>query len=196
MFSHSAVLAGSHSSSHTSARIRGFKPNRSTHSIPCKCACAAWVPVRATQRPAPQGWPRGDGDGPLADGRAPGECRAHRAPPERRQRHAARVEPVGRGGPNGGGVALRPPFTPRRSTQSSPRDRKGWGGVGCEERRLGAAPRRRAVARAHLTAGARTGLKRYVVGAVVRGFLVLVAQVLATTPSLEEAMVGGFDRWL
>ena len=38
--------------------------------------------------------------------------------------------------------------------------------------------------------------KRYVVGAVVRGFLVLVAQVLATTPSLEEAMVGGFDRWL
>ena len=93
--------------------IREFKPNRSTHSIPCKCACAAWVPVRATQRPAPQGWPRGDGDGPLADGRAPGECRAHRAPPERRQRHAARVEPVGRGGPNGGGVALRPPFTPR-----------------------------------------------------------------------------------
>ena len=57
--------------------IREFKPNRSTHSIPCKCACAAWVPVRATQRPAPQGWPRGDGDGPLADGRAPGECRAH-----------------------------------------------------------------------------------------------------------------------
>ena len=108
---------------HKSARIREFKPNRSTHSIPCKCACAAWVPVRATQRPAPQGWPRGDGDGPLADGRAPGECRAHRAPPERRQRHAARVEPVGRGGPNGGGVALRPPFTPRRSTQSSPR----WG---------------------------------------------------------------------
>ena len=138
--------------------IREFKPNRSTHSIPCKCACAAWVPVRATQRPAPQGWPRGDGDGPLADGRAPGECRAHRAPPERRQRHAARVEPVGRGGPNGGGVALRPPFTPRRSTQSSPRDRKGWGGVGCEERRLGAAPRRRAVARAHLTAGARSRL--------------------------------------
>ena len=114
MFSHSAVLAGSHSSSHTSARIRGFKPNRSTHSIPCKCACAAWVPVRATQRPAPQGWPRGDGDGPLADGRAPGECRAHRAPPERRQRHATRVEPVGRGGTNGGGVALRPPFTLRR----------------------------------------------------------------------------------
>ena len=29
------------------------------------------------------------------------------------------------------------------------------------------------MARAHLTAGARTGLKRYVVGAVVRGFLVL-----------------------
>ena len=25
-------------------------------------------------------------------------------------------------------MALRPPFTPRRSTQSSPRDRKGWGG--------------------------------------------------------------------
>ena len=108
----------------------------------------------------------------------------------------ARVEPVGRDAPAGKGMALRPPFTPRRSTQSSPRDRKGWGGVGCEERRLGAAPRRRAVARAHLTAGARTGLKRYVVGAVVRGFLVLVAQVLATTPSLEEAMVGGFDRWL
>ena len=51
---------------------REFKANRSTHSISCKCACAAWVPVRATQRPAPQGWPRGDGDGPLADGRAPG----------------------------------------------------------------------------------------------------------------------------
>ena len=64
--------------------------------------------MRATQRPAPQGWPRGDGDGPPADGRAPVECRAHRAPPERRQRHAARVEPVGRGGTNGGGVALRP----------------------------------------------------------------------------------------
>jgi hypothetical protein len=32
-------------------------------------------------------------------------------------RHVARVEPVGRGGTNGGGVALRPPFTPRRSPQ-------------------------------------------------------------------------------
>eukprot|EP01048_Picozoa_sp_COSAG05_P003546 COSAG05_NODE_166_length_15185_cov_10.343497_6_plen_114_part_00 len=28
-------------------------------------------------------------------------------------------------------------YTPRKSTQSSPRDRKGWGGPGCEERRLG-----------------------------------------------------------
>eukprot|EP01048_Picozoa_sp_COSAG05_P005777 COSAG05_NODE_352_length_10911_cov_31.817139_8_plen_77_part_00 len=34
-----------------------------------------------------------------------------------RQRCLARVEPVGRGGTNGGGVALRPPFTPRRSPQ-------------------------------------------------------------------------------
>ena len=32
-------------------------------------------------------------------------------------RHVARVEPVGRGETTGGGVALRPPFTPRRSTQ-------------------------------------------------------------------------------
>ena len=60
--------------------------------------------MRAAQRPAPQGWPRGDGDGPLADGHAPVECGAHRVPPERRQRHAARVEPAGRGGTNG--VAL------------------------------------------------------------------------------------------
>ena len=28
---------------------------------------------------------------------------------------------------------MRPPFTPRRSTQSSPRDRKGWGGVGMSQ---------------------------------------------------------------
>ena len=141
MFSHSAVLAGSHSSSHTSARIREFKPNRSTHSIPCKCACAAWVPVRAARAtdlaratPRPTG---GDGDGPLADGRTPVECRTHCASATGRQRRLARVEPGGRGGANGGEVVLRPPFTPRRSTQSSPRDRKGWGGVGCEERRLG-----------------------------------------------------------
>ena len=40
--------------------------------------------MRAAQRPAPQGWPRGDGDGPLADGHAPVECGAHRVPPERR----------------------------------------------------------------------------------------------------------------
>ena len=52
--------------------------------------------MRAAQRPAPQGWPRGDGDGPLADGHAPVECGAHRVPPERRQMHAARVEPAGR----------------------------------------------------------------------------------------------------
>ena len=38
---------------HKSARIRGFKPNRSTHSIPCKCACVAWVPMPPAQRPAP-----------------------------------------------------------------------------------------------------------------------------------------------
>ena len=125
MFSHSAVLAGSHSSSHTSARIRGFKPNRSTHSIPCKCACVAWVPMPPAQRPAP-GPPRraaGPEMAMLADGRAPGECRAHRAPPERRQRHAARVEPVARGGTNGGEVALRPPFTPRKSAAKSSSDR-------------------------------------------------------------------------
>ena len=121
MFSHSAVLAGSHSSSHTSARIRGFKPNRSTHSIPCKCACAAWVPVRAARAtdlaratPRPTG---GDGDGPLADGRTPVECRTHCASSTGRQRCLARVEPVGRGGTNGEGVTLRPPFTPRRSPQ-------------------------------------------------------------------------------
>ena len=59
--------------------------------------------ARATPRPT-----GGDGDGLLADGRTPVECRAHRVLLERRQRHAARVEPVGRGGPNGGGVALRP----------------------------------------------------------------------------------------
>ena len=121
MFSHSAVLAGSHSSSHTSARIRGFKPNRSTHSIPCKCACVAWVPVRAARAtdlaratPRPTG---GDGDGPLADGRTPVECRTHCASSTGRQRRLARVEPVGRGGANGGEVVLRPPFTPRRSPQ-------------------------------------------------------------------------------
>ena len=101
--------------------IREFKPNRSTHSIPCKCACAAWVPVRAARAtdlaratPRPTG---GDGDGPLADGRTPVECRAHCASSTGRQRRVARVEPVGRGGANGGGVALRPPFTPRRSPQ-------------------------------------------------------------------------------
>ena len=101
--------------------IREFKPNRSTHSIPCKCACAAWVPVRAARAtdlaratPRPTG---GDGDGPLADGRTPVECRTHCASSTGRQRCLARVEPVGRGGTNGGGVALRPPFTPRRSPQ-------------------------------------------------------------------------------
>ena len=80
--------------------------------------------ARATPRAgaAPPRRGAGDGDGLLADGRAPGECRAHRAPPERRQRHAARVEPVGRGGTNGGEVALRPPFTPRRSTQRARRE--------------------------------------------------------------------------
>ena len=145
------------------------------------CACTAWVPIRAARAtdlaratPRPTG---GDGDGPLADGRTPIECRAHCA------------------SSTGGGLEATV-YASQIDAESSPRDRKGWSGVGCEERRLGAAPRRRAVARAHLTAGARTGLKRYVVGAVVRGFLVLVAQVLATTPSLEEAMVGGFDRWL
>ena len=57
---------------------------------------------RATPRAA-RAAPRpndGDGDGPLADGRTPVECRAHRVPPERRQRHAARVEPVGRDASN------------------------------------------------------------------------------------------------
>ena len=57
----------------------------------------------------------GDGDGPLADGRTPVECRAHRVPPERRHRHVARVEPVGRDASTGRGLALRSPFTPRRS---------------------------------------------------------------------------------
>ena len=47
----------------------------------------------------------GDGDGLLADGRTPVECRAHRVLFERRQRHAARVETVGRGAPGyGGGI--------------------------------------------------------------------------------------------
>ena len=76
----------------------------------------AWVPVRAARAtdlaratPRPTG---GDGDGPLADGRTPVECRAHCASSTGRQRRLARVEPVGRGGANGGGVALRPPFTP------------------------------------------------------------------------------------
>ena len=53
---------------------------------------------RATPRAA-RAAPRpddGDGDGPLADGRTPVECRTHRVPPERRHRHVARVEPVGR----------------------------------------------------------------------------------------------------
>ena len=40
------------------------------------------------------------------------ECRAHCASSKGRQGHAARVEPVDRGGTNGGGMALRPPFTP------------------------------------------------------------------------------------
>ena len=68
--------------------------------------------ARATPRPS-----GGDGDGPLADGRTPVECRAHCASSTGRQRHLARVEPVGCGGANGGGVALRPPFTPRRLAQ-------------------------------------------------------------------------------
>ena len=68
--------------------------------------------ARATPRPT-----GGDGDGPLADGRTPVECRTHCASSTGRQRCLARVEPVGRGGTNGGGVALRPPFTPRRSPQ-------------------------------------------------------------------------------
>ena len=73
-----------------------------------------------TRRATPRGGaapPRrgaGDGDGPLADGRTPVECRAHCASSTGRQRCLARVEPVGRGGTNGGGVALRPPFTPRQ----------------------------------------------------------------------------------
>ena len=68
--------------------------------------------ARATPRPTD-----GDGDGPRGHGRTPVECRAHCASSKGRQRHVARVEPVGRGGTNGGGVALRPPFTPRRSPQ-------------------------------------------------------------------------------
>ena len=65
----------------------------------------------------------GDGDGLLADGRTPVECRAHRVLFERRQRHAARVETVGRGAPVGTGVALRPPFTPRKIAAKSSSDR-------------------------------------------------------------------------
>ena len=68
--------------------------------------------ARATPRPTDA-----DGDGPRGHGRTPVECRAHCASSKGRQRHVARVEPVGRGGTNGGGVALRPPFTPRRSPQ-------------------------------------------------------------------------------
>ena len=64
--------------------------------------------ARATPRPT-----GGDGDGPLADGRTPVECRAHCASSTGRQRRLALVEPVGRGGTNGEGVTLRPPFTPR-----------------------------------------------------------------------------------
>ena len=54
--------------------------------------------ARATPRPT-----GGDGDGPLADGRTPVECRTHCASSTGRQRCLARVEPVGRGGANGGG---------------------------------------------------------------------------------------------
>ena len=68
--------------------------------------------ARATPRPTD-----GDGDGPRGHGRTHVECRAHCASSKGRQRHVARVEPVGRGGTTGGGVALRPPFTPRRSPQ-------------------------------------------------------------------------------
>jgi len=89
--------------------------------------------ARATPRPT-----GGDGDGPLADGRTPVECRAHCASSTGRQRRLARVEPVGRGGANGGGVALRPPFTPRKiGAKSSQRDRKGRGGRGGQGSRLG-----------------------------------------------------------
>ena len=49
--------------------------------------------ARATPRPT-----GGDGDGPLADGRTPVECRTHCASSTGRQRRLARVEPVGRGG--------------------------------------------------------------------------------------------------
>ena len=56
--------------------------------------------ARATPRPTD-----GDGDGPRGHGRTPVECRAHCASSKGRQRHVARVEPVGRGGTNGGGVA-------------------------------------------------------------------------------------------
>ena len=44
--------------------------------------------ARATPRPT-----GGDGDGPLADGRTPVECRAQCASSKRRQRRVARVEP-------------------------------------------------------------------------------------------------------
>ena len=89
---------------------------------------AAWVPWRAKRAaddlaratPRPTG---GDGDGLLADGRTPVKCRAHRVLLERRQRHAARVETVGRGAPVGTGVALRPPFTPRKIAAKSSSDR-------------------------------------------------------------------------
>ena len=57
--------------------------------------------ARATPRPT-----GGDGDGPLADGRTPVECRTHCASSTGRQRCLARVEPVGRGGTNGEGVTL------------------------------------------------------------------------------------------
>ena len=63
--------------------------------------------ARATPRPTD-----GDGDWPRGHGRTPVECRAHCASSKGRQGHVARVEPVGRGGTTGGGVALRPPFTP------------------------------------------------------------------------------------
>ena len=56
-----------------------ISPHCSTHSISCKCACAAWVPMRAARAtdlaratPRPTG---ADGDGPLADGRTPNQDR-------------------------------------------------------------------------------------------------------------------------
>ena len=92
--------------------------------------------ARATPRPT-----GGDGDGPLADGRTPVECRAHCASSTGRQRRLARVEPVGRGGTNGGEVALRPPFTPRRSTQRARRE-TARGGAAQDVRRGDWGPRR------------------------------------------------------